>query len=236
MASPLGDSSGFRPPLAESAASIPSLPVTPGGFPALLDAARQQTELVFWIVRSRSVAELIFCAPENLCGDCRRVKLVEENVSELKGIRLQVPDMRASLTSRSRANTLAASASSACRARRLLVARQVGHKIQPIQLRGFAAIDPGSGVSLISPTAKTVLVAGAAAAGVFNNHDNLFVFYFEKAEDLNERSEDFHRVISSLVQEPVLKKVTYYQNVRKDGRDPQEYGYAILATLADASR
>lgn len=30
------------------------------------------------------VAELIFCAPENLCGDCRRVKLVEENVSELK--------------------------------------------------------------------------------------------------------------------------------------------------------
>ncbi|CAK9070022.1 unnamed protein product [Durusdinium trenchii] len=132
---------------------------------------------------------------------------------------------------------------SACRARRLLVARQVGHKIQPIQLRGFAAIDPGSGVSLISPTAKTVLVAGAAAAGVgglylvcppgdrynidikpisdevFNNHDNLFVFYFEKAEDLNERSEDFHRVISSLVQEPVLKKVTYYQNVRKDG-DP----------------
>ncbi|CAK9004548.1 Uncharacterized protein SCF082_LOCUS8231 [Durusdinium trenchii] len=90
---------------------------------------------------------------------------------------------------------------------------------------------------------RRLSVAGAAAAGVgglylvcppgdrynidikpisdevFNNHDNLFVFYFEKAEDLNERSEDFHRVISSLVQEPVLKKVTYYQNVRKDG-DP----------------
>eukprot|EP00434_Breviolum_minutum_P041929 symbB.v1.2.037304.t1/scaffold5473.1/size26756/2 len=52
MASPLGDSFPFRNPLAESAASIPSLPVTPGGFPALLDAARQQTELVFWIVRT----------------------------------------------------------------------------------------------------------------------------------------------------------------------------------------
>ncbi|CAJ1378328.1 unnamed protein product [Effrenium voratum] len=36
----------------EGSGQIPSLPVTPGGFPALLDAARQQTELVFWMVRT----------------------------------------------------------------------------------------------------------------------------------------------------------------------------------------
>ncbi|CAE7572320.1 unnamed protein product [Symbiodinium natans] len=53
MATPTLDGFGVLGGIAGSGSgTVPSLPVTPGGFPALLDAARQQTELVFWIVRT----------------------------------------------------------------------------------------------------------------------------------------------------------------------------------------
>jgi len=55
---------------------------------------------------------------------------------------------------------------------------------------------------------------------VFDENDNLFVFYLDKAEDLAERRGDIQRVVRALVDEAALKKLKYYQNVRKEGDPP----------------
>ncbi|CAJ1357898.1 unnamed protein product [Effrenium voratum] len=60
---------------------------------------------------------------------------------------------------------------------------------------------------------------------VFDNNDNLFVFYFDKAEDLSDRRDNIQRIIRAFIHEPSLAKVKYYQNVRKDG-DPSLPGDA----------
>lgn len=54
---------------------------------------------------------------------------------------------------------------------------------------------------------------------VFDHNDNLFVFHFDKAEDLEARGWELHRVMDTLIKEPDLSGVKYYQNVRKEG-DP----------------
>eukprot|EP00435_Cladocopium_sp_Y103_P034030 s2111_g8.t1 len=119
---------------------------------------------------------------------------------------------------------------------------------QLINRRGFAEIDPGSsGVEGTSfPMRTAIVVAGTLATSavgaaslwawgprgkeidvdikpitdeVFDNNDNLFVFYFDKAEDLEARGWELHRIMDTLVKEPSLSRVKYFQNVRKEG-DP----------------
>ena len=117
-----------------------------------------------------------------------------------------------------------------------------------IQRRSFGEIDPGSsGVETTSwPRRRAAAIAAGALATsagalslsawsppgkeigidikpitdeVFDNNDNLFVFYFDTVEDLKEKGEDLRRIMDALVKEPSLDKVKYYQNVRKEG-DP----------------
>ncbi|OLP91048.1 hypothetical protein AK812_SmicGene27304 [Symbiodinium microadriaticum] len=121
---------------------------------------------------------------------------------------------------------------------------QLRRPIQASQRCFFGESFGGSSSSTSWPT--VALVGGAAAAAVaavswwawvkpgktieidikpitdevFDENDNLFVFYVDKADDLTERRGDIQRVVRALIDEAALKKLKYYQNVRKEGDPP----------------
>jgi len=57
------------------------------------------------------------------------------------------------------------------------------------------------------------------AEDVFENSDNLFVFFLERESDATSRVEDMRRIIKVVASEPAMAGVTWHYSVRKEG-DP----------------